>query len=76
MRLHLGGHLNFFGEGKQPWQEIALSSVTPLIEIINRLGIPAAEIALTVVNGEMADLQSAQVGNEDEVQIYPPVDGG
>jgi sulfur carrier protein ThiS len=76
MRVHLGGHLNFYAEDKQSWLELEVVSSTPLREILAHLGIPAAEIALAVVNGAMADLESAQVCNEDIVQLYPPVDGG
>ncbi len=76
MRLHLGGHLNFYAADKQSWQELEIPQAMPLKEIVTQLGIPAAEIALAVVNGEMADLECAQVSNADIVQFFPPVDGG
>jgi len=76
MRVHLGGHLAFYGAGRKSWVELTLAEPQVLDQVIARLGIPRAEIAIAAVNGEAVDPDTAVVLDADELQLYPPMDGG
>jgi sulfur carrier protein ThiS len=76
MKLFLGGSLAFYAPAKQPNLEVQLNTKTPLAQIIGDLGIPIAEVQLTVMNGELVNLGDAFVSDQDEVRLYPPVGGG
>ncbi len=76
MRLHLGGHLNWYDPEKRAWQDIPLSEATPLVALLTRLGVPPGEVALTVINGSLVDLEQTLVSDSDRVELYPPVGGG
>ncbi len=76
MRIHLGGHLDFYRSQKQAWFNYELTKATPLTEVVAQLHIPLAEIALIIVNDTMVDFESTFVNNADTLQIYPPSDGG
>lgn len=56
--------------------EISLGKPTPLREILAQLGIPLPEVALTVLNGELVEAESVIVNDNDQVQIFPAVNGG
>ncbi|MBE3120198.1 MAG: MoaD/ThiS family protein [Candidatus Atribacteria bacterium] len=56
--------------------EIELVQPTSLREILARLGIPAGEVLLVVINGQLVDLQEAIVSEQDDVKLYPAVSGG
>ena len=76
MKLHLGGQLSFFLPGHPRQLEVLLGGPTLLSEVITGVGIPIAEVYIVAVNGEMVDPQNTFVSQEDEVKLYPPVDGG
>ena len=76
MKLYLGGSLAFYTPTKQPNLEVSLNKKTSLTQIISDLGVPIAEVQLTVLNGELVNLSEILVSNEDEVRLYPPVGGG
>jgi sulfur carrier protein ThiS len=76
MRLHLGGFFSFYIPQRPQWVEIELPEPRLLSEVLEELGIPAAEVSLTVVNQELVELNDAIVTNEDEVRLYPPIGGG
>jgi sulfur carrier protein ThiS len=76
MKLHLGGNLPFFAPGRQKDLEITLQGSARLSEVLAKLGIPVAEIALTVLNGDQVILDETLVSDSDEVRLYPPIDGG
>lgn len=76
MKLYLGGHLSFYGPEQRSKLVVPLNNKTLLTEIINKLGIPIAEVQLTVLNGELVDLNEILVNDDDEVRLYPPVGGG
>ena len=76
MILHLGGIFAFYIPGHPPWVEVDLIAPTRLVDVLDQLGIPNAEIGLTVINGEMADLHTAVVSPGDVVRLIPPADGG
>ena len=76
MKLNLGGQLSFYLPGHPRRLEVQLDGPTWLRDVLTNLGIPIAEIYLVAVNGEMVDPQNTLVSQEDEVKLYPPVDGG
>ncbi|HEY9077635.1 MAG TPA: MoaD/ThiS family protein [Anaerolineaceae bacterium] len=77
MKLHLGGHLNFFDTGKRSRLEIAVPSEgLPLVDILQNLNVPVGEVAIVAVNGELADLEACRVYPQDSVEVYPPIGGG
>ena len=76
MRLYLGGFFSFYVPQRPLWLEVKLESPQPLRKILQQQGIPLPEVALTVVNGELVDVEQAVVTDEDEVRLYPPIDGG
>ena len=76
MILHTGGYLAFYMPGRKTTLEIHLEKAVSLMEIVNRLEIPPAEIFLTTVNGTMVDLKDAIVEDGDEVRVISAVDGG
>ena len=71
MHLHLGGHLSWYAP-----LETDRPAPTPLVDIANQLGLPAAEIAFAAVNGVVVPLRSAEVRDADRVELFPPNCGG
>jgi sulfur carrier protein ThiS len=76
MRIFLGGNLNFYHPQKETWLEVEVERPTPLKELLVRSGIPLGEVYLTVVDGELVDLQDAVVSEDNEVKLFPAVGGG
>jgi hypothetical protein len=40
------------------------------------MGIPAGEVHLVVLNGELVESPEVQITNDDVVRLYPAVNGG
>ena len=76
MKLKLGGQLSFYLPGKSPQVEVQLDSSTLLSEVLDMLGVPFGEVFLVVVNGELVEPKAAIVSQDDEVKVFPPMDGG
>ena len=76
MRLHLGGHLNWYDPQKRSWLDIPLAQPTSLLALLQQIGVPSAEIAIAAVNRVSVPLEEAQVSDNDHVELYPPVGGG
>ncbi len=76
MKLYTGGHLTFYMPGRKPTLELPLSEPAPLREILARVGIPLAEVALVALNGEQVEMDSAIIQDADVVRIFSSVDGG
>jgi sulfur carrier protein ThiS len=76
MRIYLGGHLNFYHPQKENWLEIDLEQPLQLLDILIENSIPLGEVSLVVINGEVVDLQTATISEQDEVKLYSPVGGG
>ncbi len=76
MHLHLSGHLNWYDLQKRARIEIHLPEPIRLIDLLEQLGVPPAEIAIVAVNGNAADLEDAFVSDADRVDLYPPIGGG
>jgi len=62
--------------GRKHTLEISLSGPTPLREILAQAGLPLPEVALAAVNGEVVELETALIKDEDVVRIFSSVDGG
>ncbi len=75
MRLHLGGHLNWYETHKRAWLEISLAMPVPLAALLQQLHVPPGEVAIVVVNGRLAQLETI-VEDKDRVELYPPIGGG
>jgi len=76
MKLYAVGHLTFYMPGRKHSLELPLSEATPLREILARVGIPLAEVALAAINGEQVEMDSAIIQDADVVRIFSSVDGG
>jgi sulfur carrier protein ThiS len=77
MKLKLGGQLSFYLPGKPSEVEVKLESPTLLSEVLAKLGVPFGEVYLVVVNGELqSEPKAAIVSQDDEVKVFPPIDGG
>jgi sulfur carrier protein ThiS len=76
MKLYAGGYLTFYMPDQQPEMTCELSDPVELCELLMSVGIPAAEVQLVLVNGEIADLKQTQIHNPDVIKVFPGVDGG
>jgi sulfur carrier protein ThiS len=76
MKLQLGGHLPFYAFKRQAKLEVQLKQPARLKDVISQIGIPVAEVYMTVVNGELVTLDETTVSDEDDVRLYSPMDGG
>lgn len=76
MRVHLGGHLNWYDPQKRAWLEVSLPAPLPLLELAQQLGVPAAEIAVAVVNRRAVDLVGSVAADGDTVEFFSAVAGG
>ncbi len=77
MRIHLGGHLSWYDPQKRSWLDVKLSEPTALLEVLQKLGVPAEEIAVGALNGAaMLSLENVRVTDADRVELFPPVGGG
>jgi len=76
VRLHLGGHLNFYDSQKRTWVDVPVPAPTRLLDVLAQLGVPNAEVAIVSVNGNAVTMEEAIVADADRVEVYPPVGGG
>jgi molybdopterin converting factor small subunit len=76
MNLFLGGQFSLYIPGHPPSVDVSLTKPARLSEVLAGLGIPVADIHLSVVNGQLVELEEAMVSDQDKVKIFPPVGGG
>ena len=76
IELHLGGHLSFYAPQKQSRFNLPVDQPTELEGILQKLGVPLAEVAIGAVNGELVELPAARVNPGDRIELYPPMGGG
>jgi len=76
MKLYAGGYLTFYMPGQDSQIECDISDPVELITLLDELDIPAREVQLVILNGQIVDLDGAILENQDEVKVYPGVDGG
>jgi len=76
MRLHLGGHLAWYAQ-KKSWVDVPLTQPARLTDVLENLGVPISEVAVSTLNGAaLFELAHVIVNDEDTVELYPPVGGG
>jgi sulfur carrier protein ThiS len=76
VHLHLGGHLGWYDSQKRSRLVIHLGEPILLSALLERLEIPAAEIAVATINRQAVELGRAQVLDGDSVELFPPIGGG
>ena len=76
MELHLGSYLSWYVRDNPGRLAIHLDAPIALMDLVERLKLPPAEIAIAAVNGVLVSLQDAQVSDGDKVELHPPVGGG
>ena len=76
MRVHLGGHLNWYDPQKRTWLDWHLTERVPLVQVLRQIGVPADEVGVAAVNGAAVPLEEVSVGDADCVELYPPIGGG
>lgn len=76
MRIHLGGHLNWYDPQKRAWLELPQPAPLPLLVLAQQLGVPAAEIAIATVNRHAVELETASAADGDTVEFFSAVGGG
>lgn len=76
MKLRLGGHLSYYLPGRPTRLELKLDGQTRLVDLLAKLGVPAAEVGLAAVNGELVELEQAVLTDADTLEIHPPIGGG
>jgi sulfur-carrier protein len=77
LQIFLNATLRRFVPGYDPYQGISLEIApgTPVSRIISRLGLPAAEITLIMVNGRRQSADFPLEGDE-RLGLFPPIGGG
>lgn len=76
MRVHLGGHLTWYDPQKRAWLEVPQSGSVSLSDLMARLGIPPAEVAIATVNRRAVDPTTAVASEHDTVEFYSAIGGG
>lgn len=76
MRVHLGGHLDWYDPQKRAWLDVPVQGSITLLSLAERLGVPAGEIAIVTVNRRIAELETDSARDGDTVEFFPAVGGG
>jgi sulfur carrier protein ThiS len=75
VKIHLGGHLNFYDAQKRAWIERRVPEPMRVSELARELGLPTGEILLVTVNGRVIP-DDVIVADTDRVEFYSPIGGG
>jgi sulfur carrier protein ThiS len=76
MRLHLGGHLDWYDPQKRAWLDLHLDAPLLLTDLLVQLGIPPGEVAIVAVDRCAVALEGTTVCDANRVDLYPPMGGG
>lgn len=76
MQLYLGGYLNSFDPLHRTDLIVDIAGRRHLRSVLTELAIPAEEILLVSINGEVVALNDAWIQPDDQVKLYPPMGGG
>ena len=76
MRLHLGGHLDWYDPQKRAWLDLRLDTPLLLTDLLQQLGIPSGEVAIVAVDRRAVPLEGTTVSDGNRVELYPPMGGG
>lgn len=55
---------------------VNLESTDSLASLITKLGIPAKEVHLAIINGRPVHNRSLRLSEADRIGLFPPVGGG
>jgi molybdopterin converting factor small subunit len=78
VRVHLWGELGFYGPERRSRFEVPIQREMPLVEALRLVGVPAADVAVTGLNGEVVRLDdpTLTVTDADRLDLFPPTSGG
>jgi hypothetical protein len=78
VRVHLWGDLGFYGPARRSRFEVHLEREMRLTEALRLMGVPAADVAVTGLNGEVVRLDdpTLTVTDVDRLDLFPPTSGG
>jgi hypothetical protein len=78
VRVHLWGELGFYGPERRSRFEVPIQREMPLVEALRLMGVPAADVAVTGLNGEVVRLgdPGLTVTDADRLDLFPPTSGG
>jgi molybdopterin converting factor small subunit len=76
IRVHLGGHLDWYDPQKRRWLEVPVQGAIGLLALARCLGVPASEIAIVTVNRRKAELETDSARDGDTVEFFSAVGGG
>lgn len=78
MKVHLWGELGFYGPARQGRFEVAVESETPILDLLQRIGVPWSDVAVAGLNGEVVRLDdpTLMVSDGDRLDLFPPSSGG
>ncbi|MCU0483583.1 MAG: MoaD/ThiS family protein [Chloroflexi bacterium] len=78
MRVRLWGELGFYDRQRRHRFEVTLAGELPLADVLRLLGVPAAEVAIVGVNGEVVrhDDPAVRLADGDRLDLFPPTAGG
>ena len=77
LQIFLNASLRQYVEGYNPYQGITLT-VAPgatVAQVIERLGLPAPEVTLIMVDGRRQEADCSLQGSE-RLGLFPPIGGG
>ncbi len=77
LTVFLNATLRRFVPGYDPYQGVSLEIApgTTVSAIIDRLGLPAAEVTLILVNGQRRG-EDCPLQGDERVGLFPPIGGG
>lgn len=76
IRVHLGGHLDWYDLQRRRWIDVPAQGPIKLWALAQRLGVPASEIAVVMLNHRIADLETDSAQDGDIVEFFSAIGGG
>jgi sulfur carrier protein ThiS len=78
VKVHLWGELGFYGPGRQSRFEVRIVGEVPLLDAVRELRVPAADVAVCGLNGEVVRLEDPAlvVRDDDRLDLFPATSGG
>jgi sulfur carrier protein ThiS len=78
VRVHLWGELGYYGPGRRSRFDWHVERPMPLTDALREMGVPAADVAVCGLNGEVVrvDDPTLTVTDADRLDLFPPTSGG
>jgi hypothetical protein len=78
VKVHLWGHLAFYGPQRRGCFEVRIENTMPLDAALRLVGVPKGDIAATALNGVAVrpDQPAPTVTDQDRLDLFPPTSGG